>query len=87
MWTAIYIPIMLMLFRFGGRDFGGRGGGSSGGGFSGSSFKNSQPGESLRRPKWDLTKLQPFERSFYKEHPNVTARSDVSSRKLINYQH
>ncbi|KAI8515370.1 putative ATP-dependent RNA helicase ddx17 [Branchiostoma belcheri] len=62
---------------YGGRggDRGGRGGyGSGGGGFGGSrnGWKDSQPGERLRKPKWDLSKLVPFERNFYQEHPNIT---------------
>ncbi|XP_059178867.1 probable ATP-dependent RNA helicase DDX5 [Physella acuta] len=56
--------------RFGGFDRGGfdRGGGRS-------SLKGSQPGQNLRRPKWDLSKLQKFEKNFYKEHINVAHRT------------
>jgi len=47
----------------------GRGGGGR------SSLKGSQPGQSLRKPKWDLSRLSKFEKNFYKEHPVVTNRS------------
>ena len=66
---------------YGGRNGGGYGGGRSdryGGGsgssgYGGKSYNN--PGQSLRKIKWDLTKLIPFQKEFYKEHPNVTART------------
>ncbi|BFZ03272.1 hypothetical protein BsWGS_06311 [Bradybaena similaris] len=65
-----------MSSRHSGRDrdsFRGRGGGSGGrGGFK--SSKGSQPGERLRKPKWDMSSLQKFEKNFYKEHPAVTYR-------------
>ncbi|XP_046737062.1 ATP-dependent RNA helicase dbp2-like isoform X1 [Diprion similis] len=72
--------------RFGGRDSGGGGrfgsGGGGGGrdagrdnGFGGNSFKNKQPGERLRKPRWDMSSLQPFSKDFYQPHPNVLARS------------
>ncbi|XP_054714974.1 probable ATP-dependent RNA helicase DDX5 [Uloborus diversus] len=54
---------------FGGR----RGGGSVRGGRG--SFKGKQPGERLRKPRWDLSKLMPFQKNFYREHPNVQRRS------------
>ncbi|XP_012259708.2 ATP-dependent RNA helicase dbp2-like isoform X1 [Athalia rosae] len=67
--------------RFGGRDSGSRfsGGGRDssrdGGSFGGNSFKNKQPGERLRKPRWDMNSLQPFRKDFYQPHPNVLARS------------
>lgn len=72
--------------RFGGstRDSGGSGsrfGGSSqnrggGGGFGGNdNFKNRQPGERLRKPRWDMSTLQPFRKDFYQPHPNVISRN------------
>ena len=42
-------------------------------------MKGSQPGERLRKPKWDLSTLKTFEKNFYKEHPAVTNRSPVSN--------
>jgi superfamily II DNA/RNA helicase len=54
--------------------FRGRGGQGGRGGVR-SSLKGSQPGEKLRKPKWDLSSLQKFEKNFYKEHPAVTYRS------------
>lgn len=38
------------------------------------SLKGKQPGERLRKPKWDLSRLPPFQKDFYKEHPNVARR-------------
>lgn len=62
--------------------YGGRGGSQGGGGYGGprggggsSWSKDSQPGENLRRPKWDTIKLLEFEKNFYKEHSAVTKRS------------
>lgn len=53
-----------------------------GGGFGarkpGGGMKGSQPGERLRKPKWDMARLPRFEKNFYVEHPAVTGRSDVS---------
>jgi len=59
------------------RDFG-RGGG---GGFRGS-LKGSQPGERLRKPKWDMSTLHKFEKNFYKEHPAVTNRSPMEIQQF-----
>ncbi|XP_038064445.1 probable ATP-dependent RNA helicase DDX17 isoform X2 [Patiria miniata] len=59
--------------RFGGRG-GGRGGGMGGGGLR---EKFGQPGERLRKPRWDQAKLTPFEKNFYKEHPDVSNRPQV----------
>ncbi|XP_012944604.1 ATP-dependent RNA helicase DDX5 isoform X1 [Aplysia californica] len=60
------------------RDYG-RGGG--GGGFRGS-MKGSQPGERLRKPRWDMATLQKFEKNFYKEHPAVTNRSPMEIQQF-----
>jgi hypothetical protein len=68
--------------RFGGGR-GGFGGGRGGGGFGGRKEKGSQPGSTLRKPKWDMDRLQKFEKNFYVEHPRVTNRSPVSI--LISY--
>lgn len=58
--------------------FGGRRGGSGRGSFSGGrgSLKGKQPGERLRKPRWDVSKLMPFQKNFYREHPNVARRSN-----------
>ncbi|XP_030834787.1 probable ATP-dependent RNA helicase DDX17 isoform X2 [Strongylocentrotus purpuratus] len=63
---------------------GGRGGGFGGpprfgsrgsmGGGGGLKEKFGQPGERLKKPRWDLDKLAPFKKNFYREHPDVTAR-------------
>nr|QOS47395.1 DEAD-box DDX17 [Locusta migratoria] len=57
------------------RGGGGRGFGGGGGGFGGGSLKGKQPGERLRRPRWDMSALPPFRKDFYVPHPNVLARS------------
>lgn len=50
-----------------------RGGG--GGSFGGNrDFKKMQPGEKLRKPRWDMDRLQPFEKNFYKPHPNLVMK-------------
>lgn len=61
--------------RFGGRDDrrGGGGFGGDGGGFGGS-LKGKQPGERLRKPRWDLNNLPAFQKNFYVPHPNVQHR-------------
>lgn len=55
--------------------FSGYGGGRGGGG--GGKFGN-QAGSTLRKPRWDMDALPRFEKNFYREHPNVQARSNVS---------
>lgn len=61
----------------GGRD-GGFSGGGRGGGFGGPrKDKQSNVGSTLRKPKWDLSRLQKFEKNFYVEHPKVANRSPV----------
>ncbi|CAL4066329.1 unnamed protein product [Meganyctiphanes norvegica] len=51
--------------RYGG-DGGGGGGGRYGGGGGRPPLKGRQPGGSLRKPKWDLSELAPFEKNFYR---------------------
>ncbi|GLG93843.1 ATP-dependent RNA helicase bel [Gryllus bimaculatus] len=54
----------------------GLGGGlGSYGGYGSSSLKGKQPGERLRRPRWDMASLLPFRKDFYAPHPNVLRRS------------
>lgn len=75
-------------FSFGGGGGGSRGGGrggfgggsfrGGGGGFSGKKDKlNNNPGQYLRKPKWDLDAMPKFKKDFYREHPNVQNRSMV----------
>jgi len=68
--------------RGGGRDSRGGGGGFRGG----SSMKGSQPGERLRKPKWDMASLQKFEKNFYQEHPAVTNRSPMEIQQFHQAQ-
>ena len=42
------------------------------------SMKGSQPGERLRKPRWDMERLPKFEKNFYNELPVTAQRSDVS---------
>ncbi|XP_032833564.1 putative ATP-dependent RNA helicase DDX5 isoform X2 [Petromyzon marinus] len=53
----------------------GFGGGDRGGGGGGGMRKFGQPGEKLRKVKWDMSKLPRFEKNFYVESPNVVRRS------------
>ena len=61
---------------------GGRGGGYGGGGRSGGYSGRGGGGRfqdtrvELTTPEWDLESLPKFEKNFYNEHPNVTARTD-----------
>lgn len=67
----------------GGPRSGGRGGGGGrfgmdrGGMRGGKMGKGHQPGENLRKPRWDMSRLQKFEKNFYVEHPGVSSRSQV----------
>ncbi|XP_071442126.1 uncharacterized protein [Hetaerina americana] len=66
-------------FRDERRPFGGGGGGGGGGGFGGggggrNSLKGRQPGERLRKPHWDLSRLPTFRKEFYVPHPDVANR-------------
>lgn len=68
---------------FGGRRYdrddrrggGGRGGGGGYGGGGRGGGGGNQSGASLRKPRWDMESLSRFEKDFYREHPNVQARS------------
>ena len=62
--------------RFGGGGRGGFGGSGFGGGGFGRSMKGSQPGDRLRKPRWDMEKLPKFEKNFYQEHPAVQSRPE-----------
>ncbi|XP_066246779.1 uncharacterized protein [Euwallacea similis] len=55
----------------GGRDRG-YGGGSGGGGGGGS--RRSQAGSNLRKPRWDISRLETFKKDFYVPHPAVSER-------------
>ncbi|USP73845.1 atp-dependent rna helicase dbp2 [Curvularia clavata] len=62
---------------YGGGGYGG--GGYGGGGYGGrdGGDRMSQLGQGLKQQQWDLDALPKFEKSFYKEDPAVTARSDA----------
>ncbi|CAH1130000.1 unnamed protein product [Ceutorhynchus assimilis] len=51
------------------RDRGGRDRGYMGG------SRRGQAGANLRRPRWDLSRLEPFKKDFYVPHPSVSDRS------------
>ncbi|KAL8690174.1 MAG: hypothetical protein Q9218_004324 [Villophora microphyllina] len=54
----------------------GYGGGSYGGDYGGSGDKMSNLGAGLKTQHWDLATMPKFEKSFYKEDPAVTSRSE-----------
>ncbi|KAJ5915917.1 hypothetical protein N7454_010824 [Penicillium verhagenii] len=60
---------------------GGYGGGGRGGGFGGGAGaggdRMSNLGAGLKKQDWDIDTMPKFEKSFYKEHPDVSARSDA----------
>ncbi|KAJ5739223.1 ATP-dependent RNA helicase dbp2 [Penicillium manginii] len=61
----------------GGYGGGGGGGYGGGGGFGGAGGdRMSNLGQGLKQQDWDLSALPKFEKSFYKEHEDVTARSE-----------
>ncbi|KAJ5232932.1 RNA helicase (Dbp) [Penicillium chermesinum] len=63
---------------YGGGYGGGRGGGYGGGGYGGGGGdRMSNLGQGLEQQEWDLSALPKFEKSFYNEHPDVTARSEA----------
>ncbi|CAH1170014.1 unnamed protein product [Phaedon cochleariae] len=49
------------------RGYGGGGGGRSGG-------RRGAAGVNLRKPRWDMSRLEPFKKDFYVPHPNVVNR-------------
>ncbi|KAJ6013766.1 RNA helicase (Dbp) [Penicillium herquei] len=63
----------------GGGGYGGGRGGGGRGGFDGGAGgdRMSNLGAGLKKQDWDLNSMPKFEKSFYKEHPDVTARSDA----------
>lgn len=56
-------------------------GSSRGGPPSGRKFGN--PGDRLRKKRWDLDELPKFEKNFYSEHPEVQRMSQV----LVTIRH
>ncbi|KAM0498310.1 hypothetical protein ACHAP8_006398 [Fusarium lateritium] len=65
---------------YGGGSYGGGGGGGGyGGGFGGGAGGDRMGalGSGLKNQEWDINSLPKFEKSFYKEHPDVETRSDV----------
>ncbi|KAF4945698.1 hypothetical protein FSARC_14387, partial [Fusarium sarcochroum] len=59
---------------YGGGGYGGGGGGGFGGGAGGD--RMGALGSGLKNQEWDINTLPKFEKSFYKEHPDVEGRSD-----------
>ncbi|KAJ9134441.1 ATP-dependent RNA helicase dbp-2 [Pleurostoma richardsiae] len=68
----------------GGGGGGGYGGGYGGGGYGGGGGgdRMSNLGAGLHKQNWDLSTLPKFEKSFYKEHPAVSERSDAEVEKF-----
>lgn len=54
---------------------GGGGGGGRGGDRGG---RRNQAGSNLRKPRWDISRLEPFKKDFYVPQPSVANR-------LVNY--
>ncbi|XP_045611439.1 probable ATP-dependent RNA helicase DDX5 isoform X2 [Procambarus clarkii] len=69
--------------RRGRDDWGSRGGWNAAGGGR-QSLKGRQPGERLRKPKWDLSRLTPFEKNFYQPTPTVLNRPPYEVEKYRN---
>mmetsp|Transcript_24201 Transcript_24201/g.48130 ORF Transcript_24201/g.48130 Transcript_24201/m.48130 type:complete len:537 (+) Transcript_24201:54-1664(+) len=64
----------------GGSSYGGGGGGGyGGGGGGGGGFQNSNLGGGLNTIDFSQRQLVPFEKDFYIEHPDVTARPDAEA--------
>ncbi|GIJ98644.1 ATP-dependent RNA helicase dbp2 [Aspergillus viridinutans] len=61
---------------YGGGSGGGYGGGYGRGGGAAGGDRMSNLGAGLKKQDWDLDTLPKFEKSFYKEHPDVAARSE-----------
>ncbi|KXX79813.1 ATP-dependent RNA helicase DBP2 [Madurella mycetomatis] len=67
---------------------GGYGSGGYGGGYGGGSYgggggdRMSALGAGLQKQNWDLSTLPKFEKSFYKEHPDVSNRSQAEVDKF-----
>lgn len=74
LWHLRYISFKILTANiFAVSRFGARGGG----GLPPKKFGN--PGERLRKKKWDLSELPKFEKNFYVEHPEVARLTPVSS--------
>ncbi|KAJ4124198.1 ATP-dependent RNA helicase dbp2 [Fusarium equiseti] len=70
--------------RSNGNGYGGGGGGYGGGGYGGGGYGGGAGGDrmgalgsGLKNQEWDVSALPKFEKSFYKEHPDVENRSDA----------
>ncbi|CAI7567867.1 unnamed protein product [Penicillium discolor] len=61
---------------YGGGGYGGGGGGGYGGGGAAGGDRMNNLGAGLKTQDWDINAMPKFEKSFYKEHPDVTARSE-----------
>lgn len=66
------------------KNYGDRRGGGSSRGRGGYKKEYSGPGATLRKPRWDVDSLPKFEKNFYKEHPNVQARSQLDVDEYRN---
>ncbi|KAL1968601.1 hypothetical protein VTN77DRAFT_1811 [Rasamsonia byssochlamydoides] len=68
-------------YHGGSNGYGSGHGGGYGGGYGGGD-RMSNLGAGLKAQDWDLSTLPKFEKSFYKEHPNVTNRSSADVEKF-----
>ena len=80
MWLTLRDLAMCLTspFRYGGSYGGGGSRGYGGGGGGGGRGRGGQPGSTLRKPRWDLSRLPRFEKDFYREHPDVANRTQVN---------
>ena len=44
--------------------------------------KKQRPGNKLKKPKWDLSSLPQVVRNFYREHPSVSRRKDITIQEF-----
>ena len=77
MYVSFYCFVQYFFVSAFGGDFGRRGGLSSGFAGDGKKFRDSELGQRLHQPKWDLSRLPKFDKFFYHEHPAVANRSQV----------
>ena len=67
---------------YGGGGGGGYGGGGGGGFGGGGGDRMSNLGAGLQKQNWDMETLPKFDKSFYQEHPSVSARSPAEVEKF-----
>lgn len=46
--------------------------------------KFGNPGDRLRKKKWDLSELPKFEKNFYSEHPEIQRMNQVGKDRVVH---